>query len=406
MGYLALIVASCVFSACFADSARTGSDLAQKEVQIAARLLELSRNETFVKLYRDTFHSSPRVHKPFTCPIIGPSPSRPTSVHALRPGDINVVAALGDSLTAGRGAAGGVIALLVDYRGLSWSIGGDDGNSGYYNTIPNILMRYNPNLYGYSTGQGDVNSRGSKFNVATTGDESRHMPGQAQLLVERLRADPKVDFENDWKLITLFIGGNDLCDYCNDEEEFSPEKYEENIQTALDYLHNHVPRAFVNLVEVINIEIAKELASGLLCQAVHIYACNCASNPRNKEAEEKLTAAKNSYRQATLRLATSGRYDTRDDFTVVLQPFYRNTQLPRTAHGGVDYSYFASDCFHYSEKGQEAVGEALWNNMFEPEGNKKEEWSPGEHIECPTEDSPYLFTSKNSPKMTIVGGRT
>ena len=132
------------------------------------------------------------------------------------------------------------------------------------------------------------------------------------------------------------------------------------------------------------------------------YACNCASNPRSKEAENKLIAAKNSYRQATLRLATSGRYDTRDDFTVVLQPFYRNTYLPRTAHGDVDYSYFASDCFHHSEKGQEAVGEALWNNMFEPEGSKKESWSPGEHIECPSEDSPYLFTSKNSPKMTLV----
>ena len=84
-----------------------------------------------------------------------------------------MVAALGDSLTAGRGAAGGIIALLIDYRGLSWSVGGDDGNSGYYNTIPNILKRYNPNLYGYSTGQGDVKSRGSRFNVATTGDEAR-----------------------------------------------------------------------------------------------------------------------------------------------------------------------------------------------------------------------------------------
>ena len=25
-----------------------------------------------------------------------------------------------------------------------------------------------------------------------------------------------VDFQNDWKLVTLFIGGNDLCQYCND----------------------------------------------------------------------------------------------------------------------------------------------------------------------------------------------
>ena len=31
-----------------------------------------------------------------------------------------------------------------------------------------------------------------------------------------LRPPQAVDFENDWKLVTLFIGGNDLCQYCND----------------------------------------------------------------------------------------------------------------------------------------------------------------------------------------------
>ena len=43
------------------------------------------------------------------------------------------------------------------------------------------------------------------------------MPAQANLLVERMKSEPGVDFENDWKLITLFIGGNDLCDYCDDK---------------------------------------------------------------------------------------------------------------------------------------------------------------------------------------------
>ena len=29
-----------------------------------------------------------------------------------------------------------------------------------------------------------------------------------------------VNFEKDWKLVTLFIGGNDLCQYCNDRVSF------------------------------------------------------------------------------------------------------------------------------------------------------------------------------------------
>ncbi len=42
------------------------------------------------------------------------------------------------------------------------------------------------------------------------------MPGQAEDLVSKLNADQLVDMQNDWKLITLFIGGNDLCQYCDD----------------------------------------------------------------------------------------------------------------------------------------------------------------------------------------------
>ena len=47
------------------------------------------------------------------------------------------------------------------------------------------------------------------------------MPGQAENLVEKMQ-DPNavegdVDFQNDWKVVTLFIGGNDLCRTCQNE---------------------------------------------------------------------------------------------------------------------------------------------------------------------------------------------
>lgn len=52
------------------------------------------------------------------------SKTRPTSVHALRPGDIDVVGAMGDSLTAANGAgASNVFQVLIENRGVSWSIG-------------------------------------------------------------------------------------------------------------------------------------------------------------------------------------------------------------------------------------------------------------------------------------------
>ena len=43
-----------------------------------------------------------------------------------------------------------------------------------------------------------------------------NMPYQARLLVDRMKKEPGVDFENDWKVVTMFIGGNDLCSFCED----------------------------------------------------------------------------------------------------------------------------------------------------------------------------------------------
>ena len=48
------------------------------------------------------------------------------SVHQLRPADVQVVAAMGDSLTAGFGVLSELSELIInatDFRGLSWSIG-------------------------------------------------------------------------------------------------------------------------------------------------------------------------------------------------------------------------------------------------------------------------------------------
>jgi len=48
-----------------------------------------------------------------------------SSVHRLRPSDIKVMAALGDSLTAALGSnANTIFGLLLEYRARSWSIGG------------------------------------------------------------------------------------------------------------------------------------------------------------------------------------------------------------------------------------------------------------------------------------------
>lgn len=107
----------------------------------------------------------------FFCDVRGTrSKLVPKSVHTLRPGDIDIVGAIGDSLTAGNGAfALDVLQVVVEGRGASWSIGGHDTWRTFL-TMPNILKEFNPKLYGFSTDRtGQSYDKKSKFNVAEAG---------------------------------------------------------------------------------------------------------------------------------------------------------------------------------------------------------------------------------------------
>ena len=74
----------------------------------------------------------------FLCQIQKPDrEGRPNSVHELSPYDVEVIGAIGDSLTAANGAkAKTVIGVMTEDRGVSWSIGGEDGNINNLITLP------------------------------------------------------------------------------------------------------------------------------------------------------------------------------------------------------------------------------------------------------------------------------
>ncbi|KAJ6666857.1 hypothetical protein lerEdw1_018859 [Lerista edwardsae] len=98
--------------------------------------------------------------------------------------------------------------------------------------------------------------------------------------------------------------------------------------------------------------------------------CNETKNRRKKRRKTfyPLRGQENSIQ----KLVESGRYDTQEDFTVVLQPFLRTITLPLLQDGRPDISFFAPDCFHLSQKSHSMFSRALWNNMVEhqPLGHK------------------------------------
>lgn len=89
---------------------------------------------------------------PFFCQDTVPwgrSRERPTSVHKLRPGDIDVVAAIGDSLVAGSGALEEfALGAFVEYRGVSWCAGKRISDTDWYilQTLPLLFSTLNNGL--------------------------------------------------------------------------------------------------------------------------------------------------------------------------------------------------------------------------------------------------------------------
>ncbi|ELK27359.1 Phospholipase B1, membrane-associated [Myotis davidii] len=351
------------------------------------------------------------------CPAMDPSDKIPTSVHRLKPADIKVIAALGDSLTAGNGAGSkpaDVLDVLTQYRGLSWSVGGD-GNVSSISTLANILREFNPSLTGFSVGTGKQDSPGAFLNQAVAGARAQDLPDQARRLVGLMKNDTKINFQEDWKVITLFIGGNDLCDFCNDPAHYSPQNFTDNIGKALDILHAEVPRAFVNLVKVLQIVNLRELyqEKKVYCPRLILRnLCPCVLKYEDNSTElASLVELNKKYQEQTHQLVEGGRYDTREDFTVVVQPFFERVDLPKTPvkkaravekweaqEGLPDSSFFAPDCFHFSKKSHAHSGSALWNNMLEPVGQKarQHDFESKINITCPNKDSPFLSTYKNS----------
>ena len=79
----------------------------------------------------------------------------------------------------------------------------------------------------------------------------------------------------------------------------------------------------------------------------------------------------------------------------------RPGRRPRT-----DYSFFAPDCLHPSQKLHALMARALWNNMLSPPGRKATSWSSEPPLLCPSVDQPYLKTRLNSQQNNMNSSTT
>lgn len=208
------------------------------------------------------------------CPPLAPR-ARPEIARDVRPDDIRVVAAIGDSITAGFVArtnrhdkqdlspdSGSAqtpllppIKELREYRGLSYPIGGDYDAL----TLPNILSYYVPDLVGASRGDRAITFEAESvmraedgLNAATGGATSQALI--AQVSERLLPAIKQLLVDTDaWTFLSVGIGANDICAFCNtaatDSRAIgSPEDFAHGIKNAVELFRQHVPNLIVNII--------------------------------------------------------------------------------------------------------------------------------------------------------------
>jgi len=376
----------------YADFLKIYSDLAYKMLHEPEQFENNNNVETTYSVLDDDLTKIP-----FPCQPKGPQNPVPTSVHSLTPADIGVVAALGDSITAGNGirATSPIMVAFIN-RGESFSVGGDRTLEEGVLTLPNILKKYNKDLQGESyCGRTKLHTQAG-YNVALPGATNLNLFSQATELINKFAKNLTV-FYDEWKVITLLIGGNDLCQHCM-RDGLSAEQYKIGIEKALDLLHKHVPRAFVNLVIMADVSVVPELIhpnSVELCETLHAIECACANVTNTTEEMYQL---QRDYYEQVNELIETDKYDTRDDFTVVVQPFLLDQKPLVTANGTYDMRYFAPDCFHPSYKSHQFFAFQLWNSMLIKYGDKPTYYdeSKAPAYMCPTDSFPYFYTKKNS----------
>ena len=91
----------------------------------------------------------------------------------------------------------------------------------------------------------------SGYNTAISGVSTPHTIKQAKYIIKRMKKDTKIDFNIDWKMITVLIGHNDIClDVCK-KNHTEADTAIGNVKKMLDTLYHGLPRTFVNLMPII-----------------------------------------------------------------------------------------------------------------------------------------------------------
>ncbi|KAI9012647.1 hypothetical protein CLU79DRAFT_805829 [Phycomyces nitens] len=280
-----------------------------------------------------------------SCTPLTPRLDPPRSVRDLRPDDIRVVAGIGDSVMAGFGAKGIQTRFLspktlAEDRGISFAMGGDDGAI----TIPNLIHFYSRQLYGSSIGSqfitvcfgptfcpdGQYRPSIGVLNAAQSGARSANLDHEIDYLLEQLddAYKAKTIQSTDWKLLTFFVGSNDMCHSCFVPASM-PQTFSIDVLAAVERIRMTVPNVLVQIVGMFEIDqiFVETQAYPKYCHPFPIstftlqdQVCGCAHTAANRTMMSNLLPLYNSALQSVVTYYNDPKFTANETFGIFYQP--------------------------------------------------------------------------------------
>eukprot|EP01132_Coremiostelium_polycephalum_P000560 gene560-705_t len=328
------------------------------------------------------------------CKKLTKSAIYPDQIEKVRPIDVKVVMALGDSITAAFGLTFKKFGDFIgESRGKSWLIGGEKTHP----TIPVFLNLIGANTTGQSYGNTipyihflpkgvrksarDVKS--CQLNAAESQGGIVDIDEQIEYLQKTFKDIPNADFNKDWKMISLFIGLNDICDVCNKKPNSKPEYWRERYPQILRTLKNSFPRTIVNSILLPDISYFGSVGKGESCKVIRdtLSFCECANT---EEGKRVMFERRNQLNKIIRESVDQINSENSQVFGAVVQPALENCHIERKFLSNFD-------CFHLNEFGGKVAAVGIWNNMMTTDPSKKlSTVNPDSLPICP-DDSTYLF---------------
>lgn len=134
------------------------------------------------------------------------------------------------------------------------------------------------------------------------------------------------------------------------------------------------------------------------CETFHHFECPCVFGSRFQHNRRRYMKIIKEWKDKVVEIVNRDEFNN-ENFTVNMQGFVTSLDFPTTHDGSsTDFTYMSKDCFHLSQKGYALATNALWNNLFERNGNKTDNWNWRNHpykFSCPSDENPYIRTRSN-----------